>query len=160
MADIPDQDVQRALHALLAFGGSPSPASRALKDEFDLDISRDVLKRWRDTTYADRYAALQREHGADIEQAIVRETRDLARSAALVERMAIDRAMDEILDGRVRPEQLAQIALNMAKVKQSNIDKLLALTGRPQQITEHRDLDAIMRALAAKGLLEAPHGDT
>lgn len=153
-----EQTVTRCLNALIAFGGSPSAAQRALKDTFELDIARDVLTRMRDSTHAAQYAQLQADMGNDIEQAIIRETRDLARSAALVERMAVDKAMDEVLTGRLRGTEAAQIALNMAKVKQSNIDKLLALTGRPQQITEHRDLNALMNALRSKGILEITDG--
>ena len=149
-----EEEIGRALTTLVAFGGSPSNASRALKETFDLEISPSKLKSWRDFTYADRYVALQTDHAAAIEEAIVRDTRDLARAAAQVERLAIEKAIDAIEDGNVRPEVASQIALNMAKLKQSNIDKLLALTGRPQAITEHRSAAEIIRALAAKGVVE------
>jgi hypothetical protein len=154
-----EQDIARALNALVAFGGSPSQASRALAEAFDLDVPATTLRAWRDSVYADRYVALQTEHGHEIEQALIRDTRDLARAAAHVERLAIEQAVEGLHAGRIRPTEAAQIAVNMAKLKQTNIDKLLALTGRPQAITEHRSAQELIRALAAKGVLELESGD-
>lgn len=149
-----EDHITKGLNALLAFGGSPAAASKALKQAFALAIPAKTLQTWRDSTHADRYAALQAEFGPEIEQAIVRDTRDLARAATTVERLAIEQAYEALESGAVRPEVAAQIALNMSKVKQSNLDKLLALTGRPQQITEHRSAAEIIRALRAKGVVE------
>jgi hypothetical protein len=149
-----DEQVAKSLNALVAFGGSPSQASRALAEAFDLDVPATTLRAWRDSVYAERYVQLQAEHGAEIEQAIIRDTRDLARAAAHVERLAIEQAVEGLHAGRIRPTEASQIAVNMAKLKQSNIDKLLALTGRPQAITEHRSAQELIRALAAKGVLE------
>lgn len=159
MTDWTEDQITKGLNALLAFGGSPAAASKALKQAFDLVIPGSTLKVWRDSTHADRYTALQDEFGGQIEQAIIRDTRDLTRAAVQVERMAIEQAYEALDHGTVRPEVAAQIALNMSKIKQSNIDKLLALTGRPQQITEHRNANEIIRALAAKGVLQLEAGD-
>lgn len=152
--DYTEQDVTRGLNALIAFGGSPTQAAQALKDAFELDVPTSTLRTWRDATYAERYVALQAEHGHEIEQAIVRDTRDLARAAAHVERMAIEKAVEAMQHTNLRATDAAQIAVNMSKLKQSNIDKLLALTGRPQAITEHRSAQELIRALAAKGVLD------
>lgn len=149
-----EAEITRALNALIAFGGSPAAASRALDEAFGLKVTTDLLRTWRDSTHAEQYAELQATHGHAIEEAVVRDTRDLARAAANVERMAIEKAMEGVESGQVRTVELAQIALNMSKVKQSNIDKLMTLTGRPQNITEHRSAAEIIRALEAKGVIE------
>jgi hypothetical protein len=154
-----DAEVAKGLNALVAFGGSPSQASRALAEAFNLDVPATTLRAWRDSVYADRYVALQTEHGHEIEQALVRDTRDLARAAAHVERLAIEKAVEGLQANSIRPTDAAQIAVNMAKLKQSNIDKLLALTGRPQAITEHRSAQELIRALAAKGVVELEPDD-
>lgn len=159
MTTYTEHDIDRGLKALLAFGGSPTAAHRALKEAFELDIPTGTLKSWRDNVHAELYAKLQEEYGPEIEKAMVRDIRDLARAASTVERLAIEHALEALERGHVRPAEAAQIALNLSKVKQSNIDKLLALTGRPQQITEHRSAAEIIRALEAKGVLELEAGD-
>lgn len=159
MADFTERDITRGLNALVAFGGTPGPASRALKSTFDLDVSPGRLKTWRDHTYAERYVSLQVEHSEEIESAIIRETRDLARAAAIAERIAIESVLEQLDGGRLRAPEVAQVALNMSKIKQSNIDKMLALTGRPTAITEHRSAAEIIRALEAKGVLELGTND-
>jgi hypothetical protein len=145
-----EEEIVRGLNALISFGGSPAQAHRALIEAFDLEIPKETLRSWRDSTHAERYTKLQRDHGAQIEDALVRDTRDLARAAAAVERLAIEKTVDALEGGRLDP---SQVAVNMSKIKQSNIDKLLALTGRPNQIVENRSATDILRALEAKGVL-------
>lgn len=154
MPDFTAKDVARGLNALVAFGGTPGPASRALKATFDLDVNPTTLRAWRDHTHAERYVTLQLEHAQDIEDAIIRETRDLARAASMAERIAIESCLEQLDGGRLRAQEISQVALNMSKIKASNIDKLLSLTGRPTAITEHRSASEIIRALEAKGVLE------
>jgi hypothetical protein len=152
--DYTEEDVSRALYALIAFGGNPAPAARALESAFDLKIPTSTLRSWREGKHANRYAQLQAEHANDIEEALVRDTRDIARAASAMTREAIERTAELMADPRLRATEAAQIAASMAKVQQSNIDKLLALTGRPQAITEHRSAQDIIRALQAKGVIE------
>lgn len=61
---------------------------------------------------------------------MVREVRDLARAAVIAERLAVERVIEEMSRERCRLDP-STTALNMSKVKVSNIDKMLALTGRP-----------------------------
>jgi hypothetical protein len=147
-------EVQKGLNALLAFGGSPSAASKALEETYGLTVPMGTLRTWRDTTHADTYSALQNQHGPAIEQAMVREVRDLARAAALAERLAIEKVTLELEKEHSRLDP-AQAALSMSKVKDTNVNKLLALTGRPSQITEHRSANELLRALEARGVLKA-----
>jgi hypothetical protein len=153
MPDYTEHDITRGLTALVAFGGAAGPASRALKDTFDLRVPPDTLKRWKEHTHAERYATLQVEHAGQIEDAMVRELRDLVRASGQAERMAVEQTIESLERGGIRPSEVASIAVGMSKVKQSSIDKMLALTGRPQTITEHRSAAEILRALEAKGVL-------
>lgn len=154
--DYTEHDIERGLYALIAFGGSPAPAARAVKDAFDLDIPKETLRSWRDGTHSQRYADLQIKHAADIEEAMVRDTRDLARAAGALMRETIELTWDKVQNNAhtIRANEAAQIAASMAKIQQTNIDKMLTLTGRPDQITESRTAADIVRALAAKGVLE------
>lgn len=156
--DYSDHDVERGLYALIAFGGSPAPASRALKDAFGLDVNPATLRTWRDATHQQRYTDLQIKHAQDIEDAMVRDTRDLARAAGVIVREAIELTHDKIekFGHMIRANEAAQIAASMAKVQQTQIDKMLTLTGRPDQITETRSAADIIRALAAKGVQIEP----
>lgn len=153
---LPEEHQDLALKALLAFAGSPSAAAEAMKHQYGVTVDPKELARMRDHTHAERYAALQREYAADIEEAMVRELRELARAAMHGERMGIENAVKALPN--LPPVPAAQVALNLSKIKTSNIDKLLALTGRPTTITETRSAEDIMRALVAKNVLtlEAP----
>lgn len=147
-----EQEIVRGLNALIAFGGSPTAASKALREAFDLEVPVSTLRKWRDATHAERYSKLQADHSAQIEEAMVRDTRDLARAAGLAERLAVEKVIEELESGNSRLDP-SQAAVNMSKVKQSNIDKMLALTGRPHQIVENRNAGEIIRALESKGVL-------
>lgn len=158
--DYTEHQVERGLYALIAFGGMPAPAHRALKDAFDLDIPTATLKTWRDSTHQERYTNLQIKHGQDIEEAMVRDTRDLARAAGALVRESIELTYNKIAEAPhlIRATEAAQIAASMAKVQQTNIDKMLTLTGRPDQITETRSAADIIRALQAKGVVQLDPG--
>lgn len=145
---------EMALKALIAFAGSPSAASEALRAQYGITASPEELARMRDHTHAERYAALQESYAPDIEQAMVRELRELARAAMMGERLGIEKALTALPN--MPPVPAAQIALNLSKIKQTNIDKLLALTGRPTTITESRSAEDLIRALVAKNILEVP----
>ncbi len=151
-----EDQIQKGLYALSAFGGSPAPAHKALKDAFDLDIPAATLKTWRDSVHQERYAKLQIQHGNDIEEAMVRETRDIARAATAAMRESLEVVWERLSDNRhtIRAPEAAQIAAQMSKVQATAVDKLMVLTGRPQAITENRSAADIIRALAAKGVLE------
>lgn len=148
-----EEEVDNALLALIALG-SPTQASRALDDVYGLEIKPDTLTRWRKSTHATRYAQLQENHAADIENAMVRDLRDIVKAATELMRDAIEKTayVVENESHRIRPTEMAQIAASMAKVQQTAIDKMLALTGRPQSITETRSAADIIRALEAKGV--------
>jgi hypothetical protein len=103
--------------------------------------------------HAEAYAGLQNEHGAALEQAMVREVRDIARAAGYAERLAVEKVIEEMSKPTSRLDP-ATVALNMAKIKDTNVNKLLALTGRPQEITEHRSPSDLLRALESKGILK------
>lgn len=152
-----EADSETALKALLAFAGSPSAAREALIHQYGIDAPEKELVKLRDVTHAERYSALQTQYAADIEEAMIRELRELARAAMHGERLGIENAVKAL--PKLPPIPAAQVALNLSKIKQTNIDKLLALTGRPTTITETRSAADLLRALAAKGVVELEAGD-
>ena len=68
--------------------------------------------------------------------------------------MAVEAARGRLESGK--DEDPGRTAANLARVAQSATDKRLSLQGRPTQITETRDLGAILRSLAAKGIIQVP----
>ncbi|MDP8909820.1 MAG: hypothetical protein M3N47_12070, partial [Chloroflexota bacterium] len=71
--------------------------------------------------------------------------------AGEVERRALQETAAQLERGELRDASLA--ARNAATVKGINVDKLLALSGRPSEVVEQRDPNEILASLEAKGIL-------
>lgn len=145
----------RGLMALVACAGSVTAAARALEQQ-GCPIPAATLRSWMQTR-RDEYDELREHHAQQLEDEAKRQLRETMVLAGAVQRKAIELA-EERLDQRkdIAP---AQTAAALAKVAASAADKLLALTGRPTQITEHRTLEEIVRPLVASGVLELPPGE-
>lgn len=72
--------------------------------------------------------------------------------ATEVESLAIERAREMLEEGRIADP--SKVARDLADVKAKNVDKRLALQGRPTQISEHRNTDEIVRALEGMGVAQ------
>jgi hypothetical protein len=70
--------------------------------------------------------------------------------ATEVENLAIERAREMLEEDRIADP--SKVARDLADVKAKNIDKRLALQGRPTQISEHRNSEEIIRALEGMGV--------
>lgn len=137
-------EVDTGLLALITYGSSNRAAD-------ECGIPAQTLREWRKTR-AERLAELQAEHGPAIEQALVHAARSIALSAAAATSDAIEGAHQDILNGDVKDKAAA--ARNLQTTGAIAIDKLLALTGRPTQITEHRSADDYLRKLESLGIIE------
>lgn len=139
--------------ALVAWAGNAAAASRFLASERDLQIKPTTLSNWKQS-HSIEYMELRDKYATQMEEQLAHEYRDVALTAMAVERIALDKAQIALLSGDEKDP--ARAAANIARVGQTATDKLLALTGRPTQITETRNLDEILRSLAARGVLEIP----
>jgi hypothetical protein len=141
------EDVETALQVLIAMDGSYKRASDALK-EIGLDINPGTLSAWRNSIHADRYYELLREKGRQIEERAALRMLETVGKAQDVADMAIEQTREllEQKNPRMDPSQAAQ---RMTWVMGVNNDHMLKLTGRPTQITEHRDPNEILRSLGA-----------
>ena len=72
--------------------------------------------------------------------------------ASEVQNLAIERAKEMLEEGRIADP--SKVARDLADVMAKNVDKRLALQGRPTQISEHRNSDEIIRALEGMGIAE------
>jgi hypothetical protein len=153
MAQYSHEEIETGLMAMIAWVGNASAASRYLQSEKQLTISPGTLNNWKQI-HAIRYDELREKYAAQMESQIAHELRDVARLATDVQRLALQRASERLEAGE--DDDPSRSAANAARVSQSNIDKLLSLTGRPTQITETRNLGEILRSLAAKGVIAIP----
>ncbi len=136
---------------LFACAGSESMASKHLADQ-GIEITKATLGSWKRGRFAERYERIRREHQQKLEEAIVPELREVAFLASSTERRLLE-AVNERLDNGEENDPGRALA-NVAKAQGTATDKLLALTGRPQVITEHRNPDEIARSLVARGVLK------
>ena len=154
MAARTEEEITTGLMALIAWGGNANAAAKALKAEGKLDTTGATLRSWATERFADRYDELREKYQEQIERGLIQELRELAGLALQGERLAVEKAMSRLEAGK--DEDPGRTAANLARVAQSNTDKMLSLSGRPTSIREDRNLEEIMRSLAAKGVIQLP----
>ncbi len=137
------EEVDTAL-LTLSRAGSSRLASEHLAS-IGIEITPERLRSMRNKEYPNRYAHLQAQHGAELDQLIVQNSRAAFLQAAVIEERVLDRLEDNIekLDAR----DLPAAAKNLTTVKAINLDKHMLATGRPTQITEHRDAASLLAQL-------------
>lgn len=146
------QDISKALTVLAFKAGNYSQTIATLK-EMGLEISQARLKGWAERDHADQYKNIREKYQGEFEAEAVRDMRDQMRAAAEAERLLIQKAVD-LVDKTFSAKDASVAALNMARIKQTNVDKLLALTGRPSTIIEDRGVEPVIESLIAKKILK------
>lgn len=104
------------------------------------------------TAHVEELQQLREKIAPKIEQAVATNMLSNVWEATEVENMAIERTREMLEEGRIADP--SKVARDIADVKAKNVDKRLALEGRPQKVTEHRNLDEIVRALEGKGVAQ------
>ena len=156
-APFSQEDIDRSLEALVAWAGNGEEAIRWLQENNPGDWripTSTTLRHWSRTTHWERFEQIREQWSTMRERSISNDMRDAAQEAVEAQRLAVVRARERLEAGR--DDDPARSAANLARVAQSNVDKLLALTGRPSQITESRNAEEILRSLVAKGVLQLP----
>lgn len=134
------QEKDKAL-ALVAITGNLNAVSE------QTGIPKATLSYWRRQP---RYQEIHDKLAPQLEQEIVRSLRESISLADQVEKAALALELQRIEAGDIKDS--ASSARNMATVKGINSDKLLQLTGRPTQITEHRNTDELLTRLERMGV--------
>lgn len=132
------EEIDHALLQLYLVGGN----TWRVADQ--LGIPDRTLRDWL-VRHADRYEELAQKHGPKLEQQVVRQLEQNVIHAGEATRQAIAKSLEQLEAGEAKDP--AATARNLATVQGIAVDKMLTLTGRPAQITEHRDTAQIMRAL-------------
>lgn len=138
----PPELVTEVLMDVIVNGGVVRPV--AIKH----GLTESVVSAWKRKTHAAQYRELEEKYGREIEERLVTKARQNAERAGEIEAILIEKMLDT--EGRDAPQALR--AVTDAKTK--NIDKVLSLTGRPNQITENRDIGAILEGLARMNVVK------
>ena len=149
-----EEQINAVLTALVGHSGNLRATRRYLSQTGQRAPAEVVIKRWITVSHIERYEALREEWSRNVERNIANDMRDAAAAAVKAEKRAVERAVERLEDGS--DEDPARSALNLARAAQSNTDKMLALTGRPQYISETRNVTEILRSLVAQGVLLPP----
>jgi hypothetical protein len=148
------EDIDRVLTAVIAWSGNVAAALRYIKAEGYRTPEGNTVMKWMRTVHWERYEQLRDQWSQKVETTVANDMRDAAREALDVQRLAVEKARERLEAGR--DDDPAKSAASLARVAQSNTDKLLSLTGRPTQITESRNAEEILRSLVARGVLQLP----
>lgn len=154
MPNLTDPDTKRAgLVALAASGRSPTLAHESLKRQ-GIDIPLSTLTDWTHR-YSDEVQRIHDQIAPQLEAQMVRQHRDIALLAHEETMAMIHHAREQREEGKIK--DAAGAARNLATTAAIVTDKLLALTGRPTQITEHREPSKLIDSLASKGISVQVH---
>lgn len=141
--------ITAGLLALIASGGNARAAARSLVGT-QHEIPHRTLVDWRHR-YAERYLELHEQHAPDIERALTAEVREIALDAFNATRIGISQTREKLEAGELKDP--AGATRNLATTGAIAADKLLALTGRPTSITEHRNPDDVLAKLQDRGII-------
>lgn len=135
--------VTAVLTDLVMAGG----VAKAIEKKWADVVGYELICRWKRETHFAQYREIEERYGRELEDLMVTRARTNAQRAGEIEAELIERMLT--VEGRDAPQALR--AITDAKTK--NIDKMLSLTGRPSQITESRDMGAILEGLARMNVL-------
>lgn len=145
MAAVAYTDTTIAAGMMAVIASTSYAEAAALMRERGSPVSEATLRRWCKDEHVVRFEKLREAHAPRIEAQLANDLLSNARLAAETERLAIEAARTELLEGTAK--EPAKIARDLSQVKAQSVDKRLALQGRPTQITERRDINEIVRAL-------------
>ena len=151
-----DEEIDWALSALVAYAGDATAAVRYLDSvagERHVPPA-ETLEDWSHGVHLERYEKAREQWSGLKEKTLAGDMRDAAVEAVRAQRLAVRKAVEK-LEANEDPFP-ASSAASLARVAQSNTDKLLALTGRPSEIREDRSTVEAVRSLVALGVFKLP----
>ncbi len=147
------EKVTQSLMAVVAANGNVSEAQRELTAA-GVEVPLATLRQWKNEVHSEQYHRLTLRFTQELENEIIELARQNAKRAAEVTYDAVEATAKQLETGRVADPSAT--ARNLAHVQTQNIDKVLAMTGRPSQITEQRDMKGLIETMIAKGILKTP----
>lgn len=109
-----------------------------------------TLRRWR-REHRHEYDRVRRELAPRLESIVVAEQYAFIIEAGHAKRLALAKTMDALENDQIPARDLPGALRNITTAEAISIDKVLALSGRPTSIVEHRSAAELVRKLAAMG---------
>jgi transposase-like protein len=131
----------RALIVLAARAGNCAEACK------ETDVPVETLRSWKKT---DEYERIRHDYGHRLEEFVIAEIRERMVEQSELEKLALDKTREALENDEIKDP--ARTMRDIAHAKSQNIDKLRVMTGRPTDITEHRSLDELVKALSSLGI--------
>lgn len=145
------EEAEQCMRTLAALHGDAYQAAKVLHDSSQAFVTPVQLEAWRKGEYRGIYERFQEEMAQGLEEALVREHREMAARATQLERRLLDKIERDLDSKDIADPSRALTAVT--KTKQVSVDKLLSLTGRPTTITESRNAAEIVKQLEALRVL-------
>lgn len=147
-----ESEIDQCLLVLYRHGGNFNEASNFLRNTHLEDRAPTAarLKRWRSSTYRDRYLKIAEANAEDIEKEIVVRLRELATQTGLMQIEALEVLMGQINRGDVKPSMLKELSI----VSGVTLDKMMMLQGRPGKIIQINNPDDVINRLVEAGYAE------
>jgi hypothetical protein len=154
--DLAEAQVVERIGALVRADGSPRIAQRLLKEQ-GIEATQKDLENLK-LHHNAMYQAMASEHARTSEEAMAQSFREQLARSQEVTKAFLDDLADTIADGGIQAlpnemrRDLSKTVQSLAKIQQVSADKLLTLTGRPQDGGSANPLDAI-RELERLGVI-------
>jgi hypothetical protein len=149
MTYTPAQVTRALMRELVAHGGSVREGGGGARSTTSSWCRSSTLRHWRDEDHAEQYRRLAEEYGREARAGGGRaDAQRNMRKAAQLEEELIE-AM-----AHVPAEQKPQALRALADSKAKNVDKILALTGRPSSGEKPLDLQGLLRGMEGRGYLK------
>lgn len=145
------EDKQRAMTVLASHAGNAGLTTQVLKEQHGINIAPATIRRWRNSDMREFYDSLLEGLG-DQTASIINEVMETARLAAQAERLAIEKAHQQIAAGECKDP--AKAARDLSHIKAMNVEKFLTLSGRPTQILEVSNPDDALAEMVRMGVFK------
>jgi len=119
-------------------------------------VNRHTLQDWRER-HLEIYAKIEARYAREIEDRLISNAREQALRIDEVTSLAVEKTFEYL--GADKLDDPSKAAMNLARTKDIGLDKMLLLQGRPNEITDDRDLQAALRWLIEKKVVNVVDGE-
>lgn len=141
------EQVTGALMQLVANGGNAAQTAK------QVEIPEQTLRAWKNDVHSEQYRRIEDNHGRELERQAVEQARETIVRAGEIERELLEKART------ARPDVVPQALRAVTDVKAKNVDRMLALTGRPVQPKETQgDIVQLLKTMMDKGYVRLAAG--
>jgi hypothetical protein len=146
IVEVPEETLARpkALAALALCGGNSLRAAEMT------GIADRKLRAWRHR-YADDYERIRRDLAPRLEACAIDELQAFVVQAAATKLLALQKTHEALESDAIPARDLPAALRNITTAEAISVDKILALSGRPTSVVEHRSAAELVSRLARLG---------